>query len=233
MSAPQEEQSAQEVEPEQGPVQAVEAAALDGDLGTGGNLEKIRNILFGAQSREYDRRFARVEERLAKEASDIRDDLRRAFEALDAKLQRALETVDDRFRAEETERSAATRELAANLKDTNRSLQERIKNEQSDRVDAVKELTGELRDAANSIDRRLNQLNEQTQKANRELRDALGDQARAQSDDLRHKTEELWAALSRSVEDLRSEKTDRASLAAMLNELAMRLTDEFKIPSEG
>ena len=36
----------------------------------------------------------------------------------------------------------------------------------------------------------------------------------------------------RSVNELRSEKTDRAALASMLSELAMRLNDEFKFSAD-
>ncbi len=54
------------------PVPAAEhqtqAAPTPEALGTG-NLEKVRDILFGAQMRDYDRRFARLEERLVKEAA--------------------------------------------------------------------------------------------------------------------------------------------------------------------
>ena len=36
-----------------------------------GNVDKIRDILFGSQMRDYETRFARLEETLAKEISDM------------------------------------------------------------------------------------------------------------------------------------------------------------------
>src|SRR6187551_111575 len=36
----------------------------------GGNLDKVRDLLFGGQMRDYDRKFARLEERLVKETAD-------------------------------------------------------------------------------------------------------------------------------------------------------------------
>ena len=39
------------------------------DDASGGSVDKIRDILFGAQMRDYDRRFTRLEERLLKEAT--------------------------------------------------------------------------------------------------------------------------------------------------------------------
>ena len=40
----------------------------------------------------------------------------------------------------------------------------------------------------------------------------------------------MLAALARETETLRADKTDRATLASLLTEMAMRLTDELRIP---
>ena len=39
-----------------------------------GNVDKIRDILFGSQMRDYDKKFARIEERLLKETADLREE---------------------------------------------------------------------------------------------------------------------------------------------------------------
>ena len=44
-----------------------------------GNVDKIRDILFGSQMRDYETRFARLEETLSKEASELRESTRRRF----------------------------------------------------------------------------------------------------------------------------------------------------------
>ena len=46
-----------------------------------GNVDKIREILFGGQMRAYDRRFTRLEERLAKESADLREEAKNLFRA--------------------------------------------------------------------------------------------------------------------------------------------------------
>src|SRR4051794_10546298 len=63
------------------------AAPLDGALhpqasdGTNpASLDKVRDILFGDQMRDVERRFARLEERLIKETADLKDDVRRRLE---------------------------------------------------------------------------------------------------------------------------------------------------------
>jgi len=40
------------------------AAQVPGDQMAGGNLDKIRDILFGAQARDYERKFATLEKQL-------------------------------------------------------------------------------------------------------------------------------------------------------------------------
>ena len=83
MSSPQEEHrdpNEQQQQTSHGSASA--PLPIEGELVPGGNLDKVRNILFGAQSRDYERRFARLEERLAKETADLRDDMRRRFDSL-------------------------------------------------------------------------------------------------------------------------------------------------------
>ena len=207
-----------------------ETLSIEADL-AGGNLDKIRNILFGAQSREMERRFSRIEETLTREASDIRDEMRGRFDKLEANIRHEMERLGDRLKAEENERTVAVRDLGSQLKDTSKAHIEKLKAEHGERVEALNELTGELRNTANAIERRIGALDDQTSKADRELRDQLGDASRRLSDDLRNKSEEIWAALAKAVQELRNDKTDRSALAALLTEVAMRLNDEFKLPS--
>ena len=44
----------------------------------GANVDKIRDILFGSQMRDYDKRFGRLEDRLIKDAESLRDEIGRA-----------------------------------------------------------------------------------------------------------------------------------------------------------
>src|SRR5579862_6649484 len=51
--------------------------------GSPGNIDKIRDILFGSNMRDYEMRFARLEEALKKESSDLRDTTRHNLESLE------------------------------------------------------------------------------------------------------------------------------------------------------
>ena len=165
----------------------------------GANLEKIRDILFGAQVHDFEKRFARLEERLLKETSDARAETKKRFETLESFIRKEIE-----------------------------ALGERLKSEQEERSDAVKEFSKELRDSARSLDKRIAQLDEVTSKNQRELRQQVLDQSKALTDEIRARNKETTTVLSKEIGELRVGKTDRAALAGLLTDLAVRLSNESK-----
>jgi DNA anti-recombination protein RmuC len=183
-------------------VEPAETPERDAAAGTG-NLEKVRDILFGHQMREVDRRFVRLEERIVKEARDLRDDMKRRLDALEA------------YTNKETE-----------------ALATQLRNEQAERVDANARLVRELADTAGALERRTAALDEQLAKGQREIRQHILEQQQRLGEDVRERIEEVLAALARESHSLRHDKADRASLAALLQEMAMRLTGEFELPSD-
>src|ERR1700683_3209898 len=70
-----------------------------------GNIDKIRDILFGSNMRDYEQRFSRLEEALKKESSDLRDTTRRHLESLEAFVHKELAALEVRLHAESAERS--------------------------------------------------------------------------------------------------------------------------------
>ncbi len=172
-----------------------------GESATPASLDKVRDILFGSQMRDVERRFARLEERLLKETTDLKDDVRRRLDTLEAYIRRE-----------------------------NESLEGQIKSERGDRVDAHSGLSNELKETARGFERRATTIDEQHSKGQRELRQQMLEQHQRLSDDLRQKVEEILGTLARTANELRTDKADRATIAALLTEVAMRLTDEFRIP---
>src|SRR5262245_38466407 len=77
----------------------------------GANLDKVRDILFGSQMRDVERRFARLEERLIKETQDLKDDVKRRLEALENFARKESESLADQLRGERTERLESARTL--------------------------------------------------------------------------------------------------------------------------
>jgi hypothetical protein len=172
-----------------------------GETAGGGSIDKVRDLLFGSQLRELDRRFARLEERLVKETNQLREDMQMRVETLEMYARKEIESLSDQLRAEH-----------------------------EDRVDAHGNLGRELTETAKSLERRTTTLDEQSSKGQRELRQQMLEQHQRLSDDLRRRTDDLLATLTREAQALRTDKTDRTALAALLNEMAMRLTDEFRVP---
>ncbi|HST19932.1 MAG TPA: hypothetical protein VLR90_02370 [Blastocatellia bacterium] len=167
-----------------------------------GSLDKVRDILFGAQSREYEKRIMRLEERIIRESSDLRGEIKMRFDSLEAYIKGEIESLTDRW-----------------------------KTEQGERTDSVKDLSRGLSDLTATVEKKTIQLDEKVTKTQRELRDQILDQSKSLSSDMRQKYEELSAMLDREAHELRNDKTDRSALADMFTEIAMRLNNDFKLPS--
>lgn len=170
--------------------------------GGAASLDKVRDILFGNQMRDVDRRFARLEERIAKDARDLKDEIRKRLDAFEQFVKGETESLSNQLRHEQTERTEGDAKQAR-----------------------------ELADATRAFERRTTTLDEQQSKNQREMRQQLLEQHQRVSDDLRQQVDEVLAALAREANELRHDKTDRQALAALLKEMAMRLTGEFQLPS--
>src|SRR6266511_3077010 len=91
-----------------------------------GNVDKIRDILFGTQMRDYEARFARLEETLLKEATDLKDSTRKRFDALESYLRRELESLESRLKTEREERAETLRQLSGDVRSLSDSLSRKI-----------------------------------------------------------------------------------------------------------
>ena len=169
----------------------------------GANVDKIRDILFGSQMREYEKRFARLEEQVAKSLESMREDVKKRVDSLEAFTQQELD-----------------------------SLGQRLKNEKGERVEGLKELTSELRGIANSLEKKLSQMEEEMAAGQGDLRTRILEQSKSLSNDIDRVKKEISTAMDREVQTLRAEKTDRAALADLFNEFALRLTNEFTLPEK-
>ena len=181
------------------PSQPTKPAGVEPDMG---NIDKIREILFGSNMREYDRRFSRVEEQLVKESHELREDTRKRFEALEAFVKA---------------------ELAA--------LIERLQAEQRTRDDAVSGLWRGVHESSQALSAKLGEAQEQTARAQSELRQQILSQSKDLNDEMRRRQDEVLALIQREVADLNHGKTDRSSLATLLTEMAMRLNNDLKLPA--
>jgi hypothetical protein len=189
--------------PEQAP-QTGEPAAGDSrspQVMQAGNVDRIRDILFGTQMRDYEARFARMEESLAKEVGEIRETTRRRADQLESYIRKEFELLQARLKADRDERSEHNAQHSQKLAEMSEALT-----------------------------RRLRDLDDHGTQMERELRDHILQQSKDLSDEMRGRHEEIAALIERRVHELRQGKVDRAALAALLTEVSLRLNDQFQIP---
>jgi DNA anti-recombination protein RmuC len=165
------------------------------------SLDQIRDILFGAVVRDADKKLTRLEERLLKEQDQLKQNARRRFESLELFVKQEMESLDERLQIEHNARD-----------------------------EALRALTQELKDIVSSFEQRTTQLDEQTARAQRELRQQILDQSKTLRDEYRGQYRQLSETISRALHELRVEKTDRAVLAILFSELAVRLRHELALP---
>jgi len=198
------------VDEQNGAVSAVGAPAQEGQRRrpraargpeTVGNVDQIRDILFGGQMREYERRFARLEERMAKEAGRLRDDLEARVDTLETYVRRELEALATRLQTEEGER-----------------------------VEGQKRGANQVETAAQELTQRIGQVGEESVRSTRELREQMLEQTKSLGEQIKRRHDLLAGELARETEQLRGDKADRAVLSGLLAEVALRLRDEFELP---
>ena len=173
----------------------------NGTIDESQNVDRIRNILFGSQMRDYDGRFQRLEERLVRDAAEVRSDLQKRLEALEAFMKGEVESLTNRLRGENAERTQALGKLATDLGETARGLELKLGN-----LDTQ---------AANDV---------------RDLRQQLLEQSKALSAEMRERHEQMKAGLEQEAGQIRGAMTGREALAEMLSEVSLRLKNEFKVP---
>lgn len=176
---------------------AAEGDGVAGAVGGGENLDKVRDILFGSQMRDTDKRFARIEERVAKELADLRDESRKRLDALETFIKREVQ-----------------------------SLLDRIKKEEGQRIDGVKSLGQELKEAVKAADAKSAEIEDHVTQVQRELREEVLDQSKSLRDEIYQSQQGGTQALDRATAELRSEKADRSALAELFTQMAVRLSGE-------
>lgn len=161
------------------------------------NLERTRELLFGPALREIEKRFSRLEERLTREISETKEEFRRRLGQLEVHTKGELESLAQQLAAERDERGRLLKQLS----------QERVA-------------------ADNSLEEKIAQHVESSGRTARDLASQTRDQHRLLAEELQQKFDSLTGNLARESAALRDDKTDRAALADMLSEMALRLRRE-------
>ncbi len=167
------------------------------DDGSISNLDKIRDILFGAELRDHEIRFTRLEQTLLREAHVLRDELQQRFEALDTFVKREVEVLTNRLAQEHAAGSGAFSTLMSELAT----------------------LSAAVERSAAAFDGRLAQLRD-------ELMRNLAERAAELLNETGARHAKAQALLEHAVVELRREKLDRTALAAVFMEASLKIAPE-------
>ena len=161
------------------------------------NVDQIRDILFGGQMRDYERRFLELSQRLESESQRLHNDLDQRLGQLEKRVDDHFDKLGKQLRQEIADRSAGIDDLETRMQQGQRTLR------------------GELQGGLQALEGDLAAKDERQREGLAELRQML-----------LTRTGELQQALTRADHDLRADKVGRTDLAGMLTELALRLNGE-------
>jgi ElaB/YqjD/DUF883 family membrane-anchored ribosome-binding protein len=166
-----------------------------------GNIDQIRDIIFGAHLREYTSRLDKAESDISAIQQDIRDSLNDLKLNLATELRTAVESIDKRLKTI----SSSAQEEAADLR------------QQFDRLN---------RKFTNSIET----LDETVEAQRVALRDELAQTRDSIQHDTRELRSLVLEELNRHFSILREDKLSKDDLAELLFELGMRLKGSEFVP---
>ena len=173
------------------------------DLGTGDarGVDKIRDLLFGNQMQDYDRRFSLLGESFHQKLRDVESETARSLSSLESNLKKQLDSVAGQVREE---------------KDL--------------RTDADKELGHKLLESSQALEKRMGQLSDQLARLERDMNDRVSHDVQGLRDEIKRRSDDTRTTLERMFAELRDVKTDRTLLAGLFVEVARCLNQELPPP---
>jgi len=185
--------------------QSFDAAAAVAHLGNGGlpggdavGVDKIRDLLFGNQMQDYDRRFSKLEERFLQRFKDIESETARNLSAFESNAKKQVESLASQLREEKDVRTDANKEIERTLREQNQALEKRVR----------------------ALSDNLSQLD-------RDVADRLTQGVQSLRDEIRRKNEDLQQMIENMFSELSNVKTDRNLLAGLFVEVAKCLNQDM------
>ena len=170
--------------------------------GPDANLDQIREILFGEQTRDQSKRLVAFEKETAANFAALRKEFKEGIGALSAELTDHLADLTKQLKEESAARGANEKSVAQSLKQLSATLDRR----------------------ATSLEERLASREKQLRAEIAKTREVL------EAEDVR-RYDELHAYIDEELEDVRTAHADRVELAEFFQELSLRLKGELKRPA--
>jgi DNA anti-recombination protein RmuC len=172
-------------------------SGMGSEMAEVGNMDKIRDILFGNQAKDYEKRFIRMENQLTQEARELKEELLKRIDSLEVYFKQEMKDINDR-----------------------------IKNESNERADSQKNIQTELKEVFESLTKKLLQEEENLAKKSTELRDQILEQSKQLTAEILSKSDHASSNLRQTARELDDAKVNRSDLSGFFLDLAMRLSGD-------
>jgi hypothetical protein len=160
-------------------------------------VDKIRDLLFGNQMQDYDRRFSKLDERFQQRLKEIESDAARNLGAYEVNARKQVESLVAQLREEKELRANADKEIERTFRDNNQTLEKRL---------------GATSDHLSSLER--------------DMADRLVQEVQSLRDEIKRRHEDLQNTIEKMFAELSNVKTDRNLLAGLFLEIAKCLNQD-------
>ncbi len=166
-----------------------------------GNIDQIRDIIFGSQLRDFDTRFDKIESDLSMLQQEIEDRTEQVKTVLSTEMRAGIDALEKKF------------------KNLNLNTQEEVADirQQIDRVN--RKFSSSMETLDDALDKQTNSI-----------RDELSQTRERLQEDVRSLKNQVFEELTRRFSVLRDEKVARDDMAEILFELGMRLKGTEFVP---
>lgn len=166
-----------------------------------GNIDQIRDIIFGSQLRDFDTRFDKIESDLSMLQQEIEDRTEQVKTVLSTEMRSGIDALEKKF------------------KNLNLNTQEEVADirQQIDRVN--RKFSSSMETLDDALDKQTNSI-----------RDELSQTRERLQEDVRSLKNQVFEELTRRFSVLRDEKVARDDMAEILFELGMRLKGTEFVP---
>jgi flagellar biosynthesis GTPase FlhF len=172
-------------------------ARESGGPGDAVGVDKIRDLLFGNQMQDYDRRFSKLEERFLQRFKDVESEAKRNLEMYESNAKKQVDSLAAQLRNEKDARAEADKEIDRNLREHNQALEKQVR-----------------------------ALSDQLSEFERDVADRINRSDQLLREEIKQKNETVQLLIEKMFSDLSNVKTDRNLLAGLFVEVAKCLNQE-------
>ena len=161
------------------------------------SVDKIRELLFGNQMQDYDRRFSKLEERFLQRFREIETETARNLGAFESNAKKQVDSLAGQFREEKDQRADADKEIERVLREQNQALEKRIR-----------------------------AMSDQLSQLDRDMADRVTRESQLLRDEIKQKNEDIRLTIEKMFAELSNVNTDRNLLASLFVEVAKCLNQD-------